>query len=112
MLQGAAGLAVMAAIGAGTPVTARAQAPAAEARIEIPGGPLGTALARLGQQAGLVIAVDPALVRDQRTASLSGSYGPAAALERLLAGSGLRAEADGQGGFRVVAAPAPAAAGP
>lgn len=98
-------------LAAGTAGPAWAQGPAAAtARIEIPGGPLGAAIARLGQQAGVIVTVDPALVRDRRTDGLSGTYAPAAALERMLAGSGLQAEPDGSGGFRI--RPVPAAVPP
>ncbi|WP_119680581.1 TonB-dependent receptor domain-containing protein [Indioceanicola profundi] len=112
-MRGVARLALMAVIGCGMLLPpAQAQTVAAEQRFEIPAGPLGTALARLGQQAGIIIAVDPVLVRDRGTPGLSGTYAPAVALELLLADSGLQAQPDGQGGFRVVAAPPPAAAAP
>jgi hemoglobin/transferrin/lactoferrin receptor protein len=76
---------------------------AQEARsFDVPPGPLGPALARLGRQAGIILSVDPALVRGKRSARLSGSYALEAALAQLLAPAGLMAQADGRGGYRVV----------
>lgn len=83
-----------------------AVAQAAVHRFDIPSGSLGGAVARLGQQAGVVIAVDAALVRGRRSAGLSATLTLPQALARLLDGTGLRAEADGRGGYRLVAAAA------
>jgi len=82
---------------------AAAFAQAAPRSFDVPAGPLGPALARLGRQAGVILSVDPALVRDKRTAGLQGNHDVDAALVRLLSGSGLAAQADGHGGFRVIA---------
>jgi hemoglobin/transferrin/lactoferrin receptor protein len=70
--------------------------------LNIPAGPLGTAIARLGSELGVIVSADAALVRGQHTAGLSGSYTHDAALEALLAGSGLNAVSDGNGGYRLV----------
>ena len=93
------------------PATAAAQSPATR-RFDVPAGPLGSAIARLGRQAGLVVAVDPALVRGKRSAGLSGDFTAAAALDRLLSPAGLQAAPDGDGGYRVTARATPAAPPP
>ncbi len=80
---------------------ASAQARAAAQDFDIPAGSLGAALARLGRQAGTMIAVDASLVRGQRTAGIKGRYTVAEALDRLLADSGLVAQPDGRGGYRL-----------
>jgi hemoglobin/transferrin/lactoferrin receptor protein len=74
----------------------------AEQQIDIPAGTLGTALARLGRELGMVVNVDPALVRGRQSERLRGSYSPDAAFAALLANSGLIARSDGVGGYRVV----------
>lgn len=102
-MQGVAVAALLAAAGAGVSAPAAAQTAQAARSFDIPAGSLGAAVARLGRQAGVVVTVDPALVRGRTTTGLSGSYTASAALDRLLAGSGVRAEADGRGGFRLVA---------
>lgn len=92
----------LAAMSAAAPALAQ---PAQTARFTIPAGPLGAAIARLGRQAGVVVTVDPALVRGKTTTGLTGAFTPRQALETVLAQSGLRAQADGKGGYRVVPAP-------
>lgn len=96
MGQMAAAVALLAGPGIVTVPPAVAQE-TAEQVFDIPAGPLGAAVARLGQQAGLIITVDPDLVRGKQTPGLSGRFTPALALERLLVGTGLRAQV-GQGG--------------
>lgn len=87
-----------------TAAPAMAQTTAASARFDVPAGALGAGIARLGRQGGVVVTVDPALVRGKTTAGVSGQHSVAAALDQLLAGSGLVAQADGRGGFRIVPA--------
>lgn len=57
----------------------------------IPAGDLSQALNSLAEQAGLVLAFDASLTRGKRSNGLSGQYGTEAALNQLLAGSGLQA---------------------
>lgn len=95
----------LAVSGAVTPATALAQSGQASHRFDIPGGSLGSAIARLGRQAGVVVTVDPALVRGKRTPGLRGTFPASTALDRLLGSTGLQTESDGEGGYRVVAAP-------
>lgn len=79
---------------------AQAQSGTQAARtFNIPAGSLGSAIARLGRQANIMVTVDPALVRGRRTSGLRGSYTPEQALNALLANSGLTARPDGKGGF-------------
>lgn len=93
------------------PLASHAQASSASREIFIPAGALGAAVARLGRELGVIVTVDPALVRGTRTAGISGSYTPDAAFATLLAGTGLAAQPDGSGGYRVVSATAREAAG-
>lgn len=88
------------------PAPARAQASTEARQLDIPAGPLGAAVARLGRELGIIVTVDPALVRGTRGNGLSGRYSPAAAFDALLAGTGLAAQPDGRGGYRVVNQPA------
>ncbi|OCC23296.1 hypothetical protein MB02_11695 [Croceicoccus estronivorus] len=74
---------------------------AAERTYDIPAGSLGSALNRLGRNAGVAISYDGALVRGKKTARLSGTYTIEEALNRLLSGTGLEARPDGAGGFVV-----------
>lgn len=59
----------------------------------IPAGELSQALNGFAEQAGLVLAFDPALTRGKRSSGLNGQLSSDAALAQLLAGSGLRAQA-------------------
>ncbi|NMK46762.1 TonB-dependent siderophore receptor [Achromobacter sp. Bel] len=73
----------------------------------IPAGPLSAALGAFGGQAGVMVASDPALTASARTDGVAGTYPVDAALERLLAGTGLQAVARPEGGFRLRQAAAP-----
>ena len=55
----------------------------------IPAQPLASALTRFGQQSGLQVSADGALVRDRESMGISGTMNAEEALARLLAGSGL-----------------------
>jgi len=56
---------------------------------DIPPGPLGSALNRFADRAGLALTFDPGLLSGLRTDGLAGEYTVRAGLRRLLAGSGL-----------------------
>lgn len=88
-----------------------AQAAAAPRAIAIERGPLGAAIARLGRQAGVVIVADPAVLRGRSTPGVRGRFTPGEALARLLAGTGLSARPDGDGGFTLVGGAETASAG-
>lgn len=81
----------------------------AEARaFDIPAASLDEALARFGRQAGTAITVNAELTTGRRSDGVSGQFTPAAALVRLLAGTGLEAVDDGAGGFSLRRLPPPA----
>ena len=59
-------------------------------RFDVPPQPLGAALAAFANQAGLELVFTAEQVAGKEAEGLSGTYSPAAGLQRLLAGSGLR----------------------
>lgn len=65
----------------------------------IPASSLDTALASFGEQSGVLLGYDPALTGGLRSNGLQGQHAPADALARLLAGTGLQAVAQNNGGF-------------
>jgi catecholate siderophore receptor len=62
---------------------------AANIRFDIPAQPLSDALGDFARQARIRVQVDAAAAAGVRSQGVSGVYGPAEALERLLAGTGL-----------------------
>ncbi len=70
---------------------------------QIAPGPLGTALAQFGVQAGVTISFDTEQARHLTTAGLKGSYSIEGGLSRLLANSGLQAQRQNNGGYVLVA---------
>lgn len=76
--------------------------------INIPAQPLGQALNELARQANLQLSFPPALVADKTAPAVSGNLTTRQALDRLLAGSGLVASAEGSS---VVIRPAPSQQG-
>ncbi|PEQ12694.1 hypothetical protein B2G71_10330 [Novosphingobium sp. PC22D] len=108
----ATALVAMAGAGAVVPNRPAWAQSGAEIALDIPAGSLGAAIARLGRQAGIMITVDPDLVRGRRTQGLRGNYTPGEGLEALLRGSGIVARADGKGGYVLAPAPAPARSRP
>jgi len=70
---------------------------------QIAPGPLGTALAQFGVQAGVTISFDTEQARHLTTAGLKGSYSIEDGLSRLLANSGLQAQRQSNGGYVLVA---------
>jgi len=71
-------------------------------QFSIPGGALDAALARFGQQSGMLVSVSGEVSEGKQTQGLEGRYPVDQALERLLQGTGLRVVR--QGGGYVVAA--------
>lgn len=105
-----AGAALPAAVSAQAQAEAPAQAPVLH-RFAIPAGPLAAALNQAGEAAGVLLSFDPALVADLRSPGLQGRYGLEEGLQRLLAGSGLTAQARGDGSYVLRKSPdAPAVA--
>ncbi|MHC8287429.1 TonB-dependent siderophore receptor [Pseudomonas sp. XS1P51] len=72
----------------------------------IPAGDLSQALNSLAEQAGLVLAFDPALTRGKRSNGLNGQFSTGDALAQLLQGSGLSAIALSATRYRIEPAPA------
>ncbi|MDZ7855838.1 TonB-dependent receptor [Sphaerotilus sp.] len=68
---------------------------AAPVAFDVPAQPLDRALALFARQAGLQLALPPALAAGLSSARVSGTREPAEALEELLRGSGLRGRIDG-----------------
>ena len=74
----------------GTAPTQRVQATGEAQVFDIPAGPLAASLNALSRAAGLTLAVDPTEVAGKTAPAVSGTFTSRQALERLLAGSGLR----------------------
>lgn len=91
-----------------TVVPAAAQA-ATRAPVQLEAQSLSSALTQLGRQTRTEIIFNPALVRGKRAMAVRGSYSVAEAIDRLIAGHGLRARAASGGAFVIeaVATPAP-----
>jgi len=70
---------------------------------QIAPGPLGSALAQFGVQAGVTLSFDTEQARHLTTAGLKGSYSIEDGLSRLLAHSGLQAQRQSNGGYVLVA---------
>ncbi|MBN8756565.1 MULTISPECIES: TonB-dependent siderophore receptor [unclassified Variovorax] len=103
-------LALAAALAAGLCGPAQAQASAAfhtSRDLAIGAQAMGPALNELARQAGLQLMFPPALVAGKTAPAVSGRLTPRQAVDRLLAGSGLAAELNGDA---VVVKPAPPAA--
>lgn len=98
---------------AGLPAQAQTAARAAQAaavRFEIPEGPLGQTLTRIGQESGRTIAADPALLAGQRAPAVRGALTPQQAVRQALAGSGLAVDEAASGALRIHPPAAPAQA--
>lgn len=87
---------------------AAAQA-AARSEIRLEAQSLSSALTRLGRQTRTEIIFNPALVRGRQAVALRGSYSVAEAIDRLIAGHGLRARPTSGGAFVIEAQATPAA---
>lgn len=109
-LRAALSLALPLMVAAGAVAEVHAQAVPRTVSFSVPAGALGGALGAFGMQAGVMVASDPALTRDVRTEGVTGTYPVDAALERLLAGTGLQAVARAEGGYRLRRAVDPQAA--
>lgn len=99
LLALAAGIAPL-ALAAATPAVAQA---AARAPISLEAQSLSSALTQLGRQTRTEIIFNPALVRGKHAAALRGSYAVADAIERLIAGHGLRVRSTPSGAFVIEA---------
>ncbi|RKP53278.1 TonB-dependent siderophore receptor [Pararobbsia silviterrae] len=80
-------------------------APATEQTFDIPAGPLAPALRTLASSFNVLLTFTPDQTEGKRTAGIKGRYAPQAALEALLAGSGLEAVRLSNGGYVLKAKP-------
>jgi len=106
---------------AGWQPAAHAQASAASAgaartaeaprRYDIPAGPLSSVLARFAGESGVLVAGAGELAQDKRSPGVSGELSAQAALNALLAGTGLAAEPGTAGGFVLRRIPGSSASG-
>ena len=76
-------------------------APQAAQNYHIPAGPLSTALARFAGASGVLVAGAGELAKDKSSPGVSGTLPPQAALDALLAGTGLTAVANADGSYRL-----------
>lgn len=82
-----------------TPVSEPAR-PAPESRAyDIPAGPLDEALARFARESGALMAATPEQVRGKTSPGARGTFSTQAALDALLAGTGLEAARNARGQF-------------
>lgn len=86
--------------------------PAEQRSYRIPAGPLDSVLMRFLAESGVLLSGSMSLAQGRSSPGLQGSFTPAAALEALLAGTGLAAVADAQGRFVLRPAASDVAPGP
>ena len=79
----------------------------APARFDIDEQPLATALRALGEQGGVAVLFDDALVAERRSSGVHGTVSPRDALRVLLVGTGLHARFSSVNAFTVTADEAP-----
>ncbi len=103
LITGTAAIALAVAVN-GVAMAAPAPGQGGAVQVNITGGDLGKALAQLGREAGVQIVFLPDRVRGRKAKALRGTYTVEQALERLLAGTGLRYQKT-QGGTYVVGGP-------
>ncbi|MDR6126273.1 STN domain-containing protein [Sphingomonas sp. SORGH_AS_0438] len=94
------------AVGVGLAVVAGCAAPACAqtAAINVPAAPLSAAIKALAEQSGAAIGA-PGSLAAVRVRGVRGKMPVAAALHRMLRGTGLRAKAAGPGAWRIEAGP-------
>ncbi|MCC7596445.1 TonB-dependent siderophore receptor [Janthinobacterium sp. FW305-129] len=90
---------LLAAGGASAAAPVAQAANAARIELAIPAGTLEQVLVRFGQETGTMISYQAAAVAGKRSAGLAGSYSVPAALGAIVAGSGLRAVPQANGGY-------------
>ncbi|MDO8070950.1 TonB-dependent siderophore receptor [Janthinobacterium sp. SUN176] len=90
---------LLAAGGASAAAPLAQAANAARIELAIPAGTLEQVLVRFGQETGTMISYQAAAVAGKRSAGLAGSYSVPQALSAIVAGSGLRAVPQANGGY-------------
>ncbi|MBV4538362.1 TonB-dependent siderophore receptor [Pseudomonas urmiensis] len=72
---------------------------------DLPSAPLATTLNQIASQAGIALAIDPAIVSGRTSAPVSGQYDALGALQAALRGSGLQLQQSSVGSYSLVATP-------
>lgn len=72
---------------------------------DLPSAPLASTLNQIASQAGIALAIDPALVSGRKSAPVSGQYDGLGALQAALRGTGLQLQQSSVGSYSLVAAP-------
>lgn len=72
---------------------------------DLPSAPLATTLNQIASQAGIALAIDPALVSGRTSAPVSGQYDGLGALQTALRGTGLQLQQSSVGSYSLVATP-------
>lgn len=107
VMQTLLGTAVVATLAAAT--AAHAQQAQAARTWRIPAGPLTDALNSFGNQAGIMLSFSTAMTNGLQSRGLDGPHSVEEALQALLAGTGLAAERQANGGYILRRLPAPSA---
>ncbi|QVM91068.1 TonB-dependent siderophore receptor [Pseudomonas entomophila] len=71
----------------------------------LPSAPLASTLNQIASQAGIALALDPALASGRASAPVNGEYNGVGALQAALRGTGLQLQQSGAGTYSLVAAP-------
>lgn len=87
-----------------SPVLCAAEQSAARA-YDLPSAPLATTLNQIASQAGIALAIDPALVSGRTSAPVTGQYDGLGALQAALRGTGLQLQQSSVGSYSLVATP-------
>lgn len=77
----------------------------AQRAYDLPSAPLANTLNQIASQAGITLAIDPALVSGRTSAPVSGQYDGLGALQTALRGTGLQLQHSSVGSYSLVAAP-------
>ena len=78
---------------------------AAPRAYDLPSAPLASTLNQIASQAGIALALDPALVSGRASAPVNGEYNGVGALQAALRGTGLQLQQSSAGSYSLVAAP-------
>ena len=97
-------LAVALAIPLGSPAVQAAEQTALRT-YDLPSAPLASTLNQIASQAGIALALDPALVDGRTSARVSGQYDALGALHAALRGTGLQLQQSSVGSYSLVATP-------
>ncbi|WP_153786037.1 TonB-dependent siderophore receptor [Pseudomonas sp. EMN2] len=71
----------------------------------LPGAPLASTLNQIASQAGITLALDPALVSGRTSAPVNGQYDALGALQAALRGTGLQLQQSSAGSYSLAAVP-------